>query len=153
MLYPENKERYGIALTYSAIGVGIALEPLRPRPFFTMSWVWWTSIFQSFFPYFGPNASVPGQRDHKTNRSCVCVCVIQRLHCWCTSYQSALHASFPTDLNHKVCIFLCVCSMPSLKFIKEFLRFSVSGPGHWGDNNTKNQEEWPQKSPRVIDSD
>ena len=46
-----------------------------------------------------------------------------------------------------------VCSMPSLKFVKEFLRFSVSRPGHREDNNTKNHEEWPQNSQRVTDSD
>ena len=78
---------------------------------------------------------------------------------------------------------LFVCSKPSLEFVKEFLRFSVSRPGHWEDNNTirnsfapyrgpflilgisapvrgkripnntKNHEERPQESPRTTDSD
>ena len=39
-----------------------------------------------------------------------------------------------------------VCSKPSLKIVKEFLRFSLSRPGHWEDNNTKNHEERPKKS-------
>ena len=42
-----------------------------------------------------------------------------------------------------VCV---VCSKPGLKFVKEFLRFSLSRPGHWEDNNSKNHEEWPKES-------
>ena len=66
-----------------------------------------------------------------------------------TSCDSLRHfaTSFDT-LRHSL-----VCSMPSLKFVKEFLLFSVSRPGHWEDSNTKKHEEWPQKSPRVTDSD
>ena len=39
-----------------------------------------------------------------------------------------------------------VCSKPSRKFVKEFLRFSLSRPGHWEDNNSKNHEESPKES-------
>ena len=46
-----------------------------------------------------------------------------------------------------------MCSRSSLKFVKEFLRFSLAQPGHWDDNNTKNHEEWPKKSPLETDSD
>ena len=42
------------------------------------------------------------------------------------------------------------CSKPSLKFVKAFLRSSLSRPGHWEDNNTKNHEEWPKKSPMAT---
>ena len=38
------------------------------------------------------------------------------------------------------------CSRPSLKFVKEFLRFSLSQPRHLEDNYTKNHEEWPKQS-------
>ena len=45
------------------------------------------------------------------------------------------------------------CSRPSLKFVKEFLSFSLSRPGHWEDSKTKDYEEWPRKSPMATDSD
>ena len=48
---------------------------------------------------------------------------------------------------------LVVCSNPSLKFVKEFLRFSLSRQGPWEENKTKNHKEWPQKNPMAIDSD
>ena len=46
-----------------------------------------------------------------------------------------------------------VCSKPSLKFVKEFLRFSLSRQGPWVENNTKNHKEWPKTSPMATDSD
>ena len=50
-------------------------------------------------------------------------------------------------------VILVVCSNPSLKFVKEFLRFSLSRQGPWEENNTKNHKEWPKKSPMATDSD
>ena len=52
-----------------------------------------------------------------------------------------------------VALVLCAPFLLCLKFVKEFLRFSLSGPGHWEDDNTKNHEEWPKTSRMATASD